>query len=60
MAIYMLGHRVEYIGLAADGKPTVMANGDPLPYGSKFYELDTSCTYMWSGSTWYPFHATSS
>lgn len=37
---------LDYIGLAADDKPT------PDQPGSKYYESDTGKTWIWTGAAW--------
>jgi len=60
MTVYQTGYKKEYVGLAADIKPVIDAIGGSIPAGSEFKELDTSMTYIWSGTAWYTFHVTTS
>ncbi len=55
MTVYLTGYKREYIGLAADAKPTYVgaSTGELIPVGSVFRELDTSVIYIWDGTTWY-------
>lgn len=47
MTVVLSTRRSEYVGLAADTKPTT-----GVPAGSTFYETDTGATYVYAGSAW--------
>lgn len=57
MTVYMVAAPKKYIGLAADVKPEVILPGSThlnaaMPLGSEFFELDTSHSFIWGGSSW--------
>lgn len=49
-----------FTGLSTDKRPEPrtlggrMNEGEPLPPGSVFYELDTGKEYRWDGGLWFP------
>lgn len=49
-----------YVGLSLEPKPTPytlggdMAEGEPLPAGSTFEEMDTGTFHEWDGFRWQP------
>lgn len=47
MAVTRISTPHEYVGLAADTKPT-----SGVPAGSRFIERDTGHEFIWDGTAW--------
>lgn len=59
MAVKLETSIKRFIGLSSDTRPTpyklggTMAEGETLPIGSVFFEMDTGREYRWEGGIWF-------